>query len=106
MIGSPETAMGRKWYDDDELDILINRNHELVLDSVETYLEANAEFCRCRDCRLDLAALTLNRAPARYYVSEYHMRYYGEEDDAPIEKRIARVVNEAAAIVARRPHHD
>jgi hypothetical protein len=98
--------MARKWFDDDELDILINRNHENVLDAVEGYIEATPDFCRCRDCRLDLAALTLNRAPARYYVSEYHMKYYGDSDEGPNEKRITRIINEAAAIVARRPHHD
>ena len=106
IILTPETAMARKWYDDDELDILINRNHENVLDAVEGYIEATPDFCRCRDCRLDLAALTLNRAPARYYVSEYHMKYYGDSDEGPNEKRITRIINEAAAIVARRPHHD
>ena len=98
--------MARKWYDDDELDILINRNHENVLDAVEGFIEATPGFCRCRDCRLDLAALTLNRAPARYYVSEYHMKYYGDSDEGPDDKRLARIINEAAAIVTRRPHHD
>ncbi len=98
--------MARKWYDDDELDILINRNRDKVLDAVETYLDNATDFCRCRDCRLDLAAITLNRAPVRHFVSEYHMKYYGEEDEAPLDKRMSRLVNEAAAIVARRPHHD
>jgi Late competence development protein ComFB len=98
--------MARKWYDDDELDILINRNHEMVLDAVETYLDEKPDFCRCRDCRLDLAAITLNRAPGRYYVSEYHMKYYGEGDEGPDDRRVRRIVNEAAAVVTRRPHHD
>ena len=56
--------MARKWYDDDELDILINRNHENVLNLLEGFIEASAGFCRCRDCRLDLAALTLKQRHA------------------------------------------
>ncbi len=98
--------MARKWYDDDELDILNNRNHERVLDAVEVFLEATPTFCRCRDCRLDLAAITLNGLPGRYYVSEEHMKFYGHSDERLNDDRVARAVHEASAVVTRRPHHD
>ena len=49
-----------------DIDELKNRNEEKVWAALEEFLAANPAVCRCRDCILDTAAITLNRLTPRY----------------------------------------
>ncbi|MBI2569374.1 MAG: late competence development ComFB family protein [Candidatus Schekmanbacteria bacterium] len=90
----------------DDLAILTNHNKAAVLDAVERFLAGDEATCTCRECRLDIAAITLNRVPPRYLASEEHARSHGRTVADADPDLVRRVVGEAAAIVARRPHHD
>lgn len=86
-----------------DMDELKNRNEEKVWAAMEDFLAANPTVCRCRDCILDTAAITLNRLPPRYQVYSFHEN--NPEEDAEREKLIRETVSAASAQVAKRPHH-
>lgn len=86
-----------------DMDELKNRNEEQVWAAVEAHLLANPTLCRCRDCILDTAAITLNRLPPRYQVYSFHENNPAEE--AAQQARIRETVVAASAQVAQRPHH-
>jgi competence protein ComFB len=84
---------------------LVNCNERRVWAAVSEYIRNN-HACRCRDCQLDMVALALNSIPARYIVSEEHMRFYGESTEIPDEAEITAAVRAAGERVGARPHHE
>ena len=89
--------------DHHDIDELKNRNEEKVWAAVEEFLVANPDTCRCRDCILDTAAITLNRLPPRYQVYSFHEN--NPTEDEAFEKLIREAVAASSAQVAQRPHH-
>ena len=89
--------------DERYLDELKNRNEEKVWAALEARLAADAGACRCRDCILDTAAITLNRLAPRYQVYAFHENNPGE--DAAHVNLVKETVAAASAQVAKRPHH-
>lgn len=85
-----------------DMDELRNRNEELVWKAIEDYLNAHPQVCRCRDCILDAAALTLNSLTPRYHVYSFHDNTPGEKDAS---SGVAEAVARAFEKVTRRPHH-
>jgi competence protein ComFB len=85
------------------MDELKNRNEEEVWAALEDFLATNPAVCQCRDCILDTAAITLNRLPPRYRVYAFHED--NPAGDAAHDKLVAEAVRDAAAQVAKRPHH-
>jgi competence protein ComFB len=86
-----------------DMDELKNRNEEKVWTAIEEYLAANPSVCRCRDCILDTAAITLNRLPPRYQVYSFHENNPAE--DAANDTLVRETVAAASAQVVKRPHH-
>ena len=86
-----------------DMDELKNRNEEKVWAAMEEFLAANPAVCRCRDCILDTAAITLNRLTPRYQVYSFHENNPAE--DAAHEKLVKETVAAASLQVAKRPHH-
>jgi competence protein ComFB len=85
------------------MDELMNRNEGNVWAALEEFLAENPGVCQCRDCILDTAAITLNRLPPRYRVSESHEN--NPAADAAFDTLVAETVRAASAQVAKRPHH-
>ncbi len=85
-----------------DLDELKNRNEESVWKAIEIFLNRNEKICRCRDCILDAAALTLNSLPPRYQVYAFHSNTPQEKDPT---QEITDAVARAFDQVSNRPHH-
>lgn len=85
-----------------DLDELKNRNEDKVWRAIESYLAGNPGQCRCRDCVLDAAALSLNSLPPRYQVYTFHSNAPEEKEPGP---EIAAAVARAFEQVSKRPHH-
>ena len=77
-----------------DMDELKNRNEEKVWAAMEEFLAANPAVCRCRDCILDTAAITLNRLPPRYQVYSFHENNPAE--DAAHDKLVRETVAAAS----------
>jgi competence protein ComFB len=89
-----------------DIDELKNHNEELVWSAIEAHLAAHPGACRCRDCVLDTAAIALNRLPPRYQVYSFHNRDAARDGaQEALEGQVRQAVAEAAALVAKRPHH-
>lgn len=86
-----------------DMDELKNRNEEKVWAVMEEYLAANPEVCRCRDCILDTAAISLNRLPPRYQVYSFHEN--SQAEDEAHDKLVRETVLASSRQVAQRPHH-
>ncbi len=89
------------FFDDYDMEVLQNRLKERVLPLIEEMLNRSPSMCRCRDCRLDVAAIVLNRCPANYVVSDLEKEISQKVDD----QEIIRQIEEAFDIVASNPHH-
>jgi competence protein ComFB len=85
-----------------DLDELKNKNEVKVWRAIELYLADHTDVCRCRDCILDAAALTLNSIPAKYHVYSFHSNAPEEKEPGP---EIIEAVVRAFEQVTRRPHH-
>ena len=80
-----------------DMDELKNRNEEHVWAAMEEFLAANPAVCRCRDCILDTAAITLNRLTPRYQVYSFHEN--NPVEDAAHEKLVRETVAAASTQV-------
>ncbi|BAI81782.1 conserved hypothetical protein (plasmid) [Deferribacter desulfuricans SSM1] len=84
-----------------DIELLQNVNEKRVWNLITVFYEYHSEFCTCRDCVLDVVAITLNSIPPHYQVSE---------DPTPAIKKISdeeilKVIKKAALKVAENPHH-
>lgn len=95
-----------RFFTPEDREVLVNRTEEPVLAAVEQFLAGPGAACTCRDCRLDIAAIALNRLPPRYAVSDEHAVHHGRTVASPSPLEIEAAVQAAAVIVARSPHHD
>ena len=86
-----------------DMDELKNRNEQKVWAAMEEFLSANPAVCRCRDCILDTAAITLNGLPSRYQVYSFHEN--NPVEDAAHDQLVQEKVAAASTQVAKRPHH-
>lgn len=85
---------------------LINVMEVLVNETVEEVLKANKKFCDCQRCKLDIAAIALNKLPTSYVVTlegEVLLRTGSLKQQFKID--IIRAVTEALEVVSKRPHH-
>lgn len=85
---------------------LINVMEILVNDTIEDILKANENLCKCQRCKLDIAAIALNKLPASYVVTlegEVLLRTGALKQQFKVD--IIRDVTEAIEIVSKRPHH-
>lgn len=85
---------------------LINVMEILVKETVDEVLKANPHFCSCQRCRLDLAALALNKLSPSYVVTqegEVWLRANALRQQCKVD--LIRVVAESINTVAEHPHH-
>ncbi|MGA1861957.1 late competence development ComFB family protein [Deferribacter thermophilus] len=84
-----------------DIDKIKNINEKRVWDLLVTFYEQNEEYCTCRDCILDVAAITLNSIPPHYQVSDDLTHAIDKISD----DEILKVIEEAAKRVSKFPHH-
>jgi competence protein ComFB len=91
-----------------EFDLLKNEAEKLVLYELEKQLNAyQGEICRCNECVVDMAAMSLNAVRPRYRFSLLGTLYAAQ---AMNEKTYADSVQKAVAAaieqVRKNPSHD
>ena len=83
---------------------LINLMEETVLNKIDQLLP-NTDYCKCDNCRMDIAAYALNRLPAQYAQSikgKVLYRFETSKGQKDIEVTVA--VSKAIEVVGKAPH--
>lgn len=85
---------------------LVNVMEILVVETIEDILRANGDICRCDRCKLDVAAIALNKLSPKYVVTqegEVLLRTSALKQQFKVD--IIRTVTEAVEVVRKHPHH-
>lgn len=83
---------------------LINLMEETVLDKIE-HLWKDTNYCKCNQCKMDIATYALNRLPAQYVQSmkgKVLYRFEANQIQRDIEVTVA--VSQGIEIVGKSPH--
>jgi len=88
---------------------LENIIEELVFKELHNIMVSNkVEFCNCRICIQDIAAIVLNRIPARYKNNIIDKMYPNKKEEEKLEK-LSILINEQILLaiekVKEKPHH-
>lgn len=84
---------------------IINHNERAVLEQIDRYGVLGVIPCRCRECLLDVIALSLNGLPPRYTVSLLQKFYETKDEERAFKAEIRAAVDRALEKVRRNPHH-
>lgn len=86
--------------------VLQNIMEKVVFTAIDELL-AEKNVCRCEQCRLDIAALALNKLPPRYVVTAKGASY-AKADFLGIQKYVDVIgaVNRAIELVQKHPRHN
>lgn len=87
---------------------LRNLMEKLVWERLEEVLDTqNTEFCACQQCRMDMAALSLNELPPRYVVTQ-RGEIFSKADILEIQRYVDVVaaVTKAVNLVKKKPRHN
>jgi len=87
-------------------DELINENIKIVFPLIDKYQKENKIPCSCKDCMLDIAAITLNSLKPRYHVSLIGDFYQTIKSINEYKKKVEETLKKAIARVSERPHHE
>lgn len=83
---------------------LINLMEETVLDKIE-HLWKNTDYCKCNQCKMDIAAYALNRLPAQYVQSmKGKVLYRFESNRIQRDIEVTVAVSQGIEIVGKSPH--
>lgn len=83
---------------------LINLMEETVLYKIDQLLP-NTEYCKCDNCRMDIAAYALNRLPAQYVQSvKGKVLYHFASSQVQKDIEVTVVVSKAIEVVGKAPH--
>ena len=92
-------------FDQFDCEQLFNQNKELVLEIIEEVMLEHGVACTCRDCRMDVAAITLNKIPAKYIVSDSHANDYLDFEVDVNKDKVVSIIKDAIDVVLSNPHH-
>ncbi len=83
---------------------LTNLMEETVLNKIDQ-LWKNTEYCKCDNCRLDIATYALNRLPAQYVQSiKGKVFYQFEVTQIQPDIEVTVAVSKGIEIVGKSPH--
>lgn len=83
---------------------LINLMEETVLQKIDQ-LWPGTNYCKCENCRMDIAAYALNRLPAQYVQSlKGKVMYRFESSQMQREIEVTVAVSQGIEIVGKSPH--
>lgn len=85
---------------------LINFTEKRVWETLDEMLEEKTGICKCERCRLDIAAMALNRLKPNYAVSKHgnvyaRIKMLGQQTCADVVAEVAKALEQVTA----RPHH-
>ena len=85
-----------------DVDMLRNVNEARVWELAQYFFQIYSEYCSCRECVLDMVAITLNNIKPHYQVRE-------KDDSKAIRKvsdeEILNIMKKADDKVKKYPHH-
>lgn len=86
---------------------LVNETERMVLAELEHQLEQDwaADICKCEECVLDMAALSLNNLSPMYRVSLMGTLYAHSLQDTDYGVKVKDTVTESIKKVAKNPSH-
>lgn len=83
---------------------LINLMEEMVLHKINQLLPST-DYCKCDNCRMDIAAYALNRLPAQYARSvKGKVLYQFESSKGQKDIEVIVAVSKAIEVVGKAPH--
>ncbi|MCM1541422.1 MAG: late competence development ComFB family protein [Blautia sp.] len=83
---------------------LINLMEETVLRKIDQ-LWAGTDYCKCEQCRMDIATYALNRLPAQYVQSmQGKVMYRFESNQMQRDIEVTVAVSQGIEIVGKSPH--
>lgn len=86
---------------------LKNLMEEQVLNMIDRILEDRDDICKCDKCRLDIAAIALNKLKPKYIVSDKGKLYAKVEAlNYQNEANIIIEITRAIKIVGENPQHE
>lgn len=86
---------------------LKNHNETVVRQALQDYLKREPLSCGCERCQADIMAMTLNRLPARYFVSlKGEIITQWESQALPDQARVMAEVVRACQQVDASPSHE
>lgn len=85
-----------------DIDKLRNINEIRVWDLIAEFLEQHPQLCNCRDCVMDMLAITLNTIPPHYQANEDDLV---EAIKKVPDDEILMQMSIAAERVSKHPHH-
>jgi competence protein ComFB len=93
--------------EDYELDYLENEAENLVFKELEEQLseEWADEICKCQDCVLDMAALSLNTVKPFYRVSLMGKVYAGSLTNSDYGEEVKKAVKHSITKISINPAH-
>ena len=86
-------------------DDIINENLKEVYLLFDKLQKDGKIPCSCRECVLDVVAITLNSLPPRYYVSLMGEFFSKPEAIKDYKNDVKIAMKKAITIVKKRPHH-
>lgn len=83
---------------------LINLMEETVFNKIDE-LWPGTEYCKCENCRMDIATYALNRLPPQYVQSlKGKIMYHFASQQPQSDIDVTVIVGKAIAIVGESPH--
>jgi len=80
---------------------------DIVLRNIERVLGEYNNICKCDKCKLDIAAIALNKLPSYYTVTEKGKLFTKvKEMDIQNEVDVVKEITRAIELVSEKPHHD
>jgi competence protein ComFB len=94
--------------DSDTFELLVNEAETLVLNELDRQLSVyNGTICKCGECLLDMAAMTLNNVKPLYRTSLLGSIYASHAmDEASYAKIVRDAVAKSIEKVRKNPSHD
>jgi competence protein ComFB len=91
-----------------DFDILVNQAEEKVVEELGRQLDAfKGEICRCSECVIDMAAVSLNAVKPLYRVSLLGTLYASQAvNEADYTASLRAAVAKAIEKVRKNPSHD
>lgn len=84
-----------------------NAMEPLLYEKLNELLPKFSECCTCEKCRMDMAAIALNRLPQKYVVTKQGDLFMKAESmKKQMNADITAAIYEAIKIVSKNPRHD
>lgn len=86
---------------------LHNYMENIVLRNMERVLAEYQDICKCDKCKLDIAAIALNRLQPHYTVTEKGKLFTKvKEMEIQNEVDVIKEITRAIELVSKKPYHD